>query len=531
MGVIRYCMQFPRFFLTLVVAIQGSSVSLNTFRQFYHIFIFEVSTMQVPCKEAFMSKLPHKLKKTTSDDVHWQNAKKRFHLVRPHLKKMNQRSSTDVTADDNIVEEYVLLSRKVFAADPSTSELLFEDAHFYWNMLKVTAGEDYERRKALLEVLTLLRDLGMRYVSTNEKLNVKWAKYYPDSSFLRDLLKLNKSATKTEVKFFRNNELLGDAFVNVLKQSQETSLSLQKRLAKYKTFRESIISLAVDFEDVGELEISEMHSHLGPFQDYFPGFMRERPNGFSRAFLGLTLMKRYLEKIERVETFPSIVFNNAGFAFSHMCNIYSVLWRTIPYSKVRLLFTAKLSAYMDDSISKLDNAIIGCTEDTLKSAIKLNGIPPIALPPTPQDKEADSIATVQRKEVRVLLEALAYRIFYKVCFFNQQVDLGSFSDAQTLSLEDEEYAALVHSWIRAKTYTNVKMPFIIPKDQCENMAFFQAIELQKESGDPIWRDYRQTHVAQKLELEKILYDLSDDPIWKILQMDYIFRLERHLTLS
>ena len=153
------------------------------------------------------------------------------------------------------------------------------------------------------------------------------------------------------------------------------------------------------------------------------------------------------------------------------------------------------------------------------------------MPVTPHDGQAESPEIVKRKEFRLVLEAFVYKNFFTARLKNKQEDIGAyFRDPPTP--EDEEYAALVQSWVKAKVYPGLKLPFIIPQDQVDQ--FFKAQRLASQLGvveendSFVWRNYKLKHVVRKLELEMVLFDLSNDPVWKELQLDYIHRLDRFL---
>ena len=323
-------------FLTSLIA---ATVSHNTFCQFYHIYLYEIMTNKVPNREAFMRKLSVKLKSPPSGEVHWRNAQKRFIIILPYLKQTLHQSYEESMPDNTTspvsflpsqVKEYVVLSNKAFITDPSASAVLFDDAHFYWSALKMEAGEDYEKRSVLLELLTLLRNLGTLFI--NDELEIDWVKYYLDNSFLRELANFNVTLTSTFTPF-SNNEQFNEELRLILSSNQEPSISLQKRLVKYDEFRKTIFTYLMNSDNLSDLEFSEMHSHLGPLQVYFPGFMRERPKSVSRALLSLSLSKRYLEATSKIRNFPTVVLNNAVSAFSQLCNVYLHSWESLPTSK------------------------------------------------------------------------------------------------------------------------------------------------------------------------------------------------------
>ena len=513
---------------------QGATVPHITFCQFYHVYVHEITNNKVANKQQFLSKLSTRLKRPPSGEVHWQNAHRRFELVRPHLRKLPPQAYAKTSSDDTSlpsqVVNYAALTLMVFSANPTTSELLFDDAYFYWSILKAKAGDDFEKRKALLEVPAMMRNMGIQLMYTNEKNDFCWVKYYPDNSFLRNMLKLNKADTH-EVKFLSGNIVYEEAFGVVLRNTHNPSDILQTRLRMFGVYRKGILHLTeYSSNEVSGLDLSEMQSQLGPLQDYFPKFMRERSLNLSRSFLVITLSRRYLQKMEQFKYFPSILLENAAASFSHFCNIYLTLWQSFPVSQVSTIFSRKLIAYMNKKINIAENAIYGCTAESFDFAVKKFGISGIALFQTPHSGDAASLEIVEQKEFRLLLEAVAYRNFYRVRFHNKQEDLSMlFSEASNRPQEDQEYAALVMSWIRAKTYPNLRLPFIISKDQNDKVIASHQYAMDKGvymlEEDALWKELRLNHVLQKLELEMLVYDLSDDPVWKQLQLDYIHRLD------
>ena len=424
------------------------------------------------------------------------------------------------------VEEYVTVSQMAFMADLSAGEVLFEDAYFYWKVLMTKAENDFEKRESLLKVLAMLRDLGMQLKFTHDQLKIDWNKYYMDSLFLRILLNINKTKTG-EVKFSSNNSKLEEAFNAILKSTDEPSYILQRRLQMFHVYHEEIQKLANNPKlMLSELESSEIRSQLGPLQDYFPKFMRERPACQSRSFLAITMSRRYLQKMEQTGYYPSAIMENAGVTFSHFCNIYRILWKSHPRSQASRIFSHNLAAYMKEKVKPRENAISGCTAETFSSAVKIFGIPEIALPPSPYDGQAASLAAVKHKEFRLLLETSAYLKFYKARFQIMQEDIRVHFLIGTP--EDKDYAALVQSWIKAKTYPNVKMPFIVTQSQITRILNSTHYALE-EKADVLkdyeaWKKLNERHIARRLELEMVVHDLSDDPVWKELQMDYISRL-------
>ena len=514
--------------------VQSATVPHNTFCQFYHVYVHEINTNQVANKQEFLSKLNIRLKRPPSGEGHWQNAHSRFELVRPHLRKLSPHTLTEASLDATFlpshVGKYAALTIGVISDDPSTNKILFEDSYFYWSILKAKAGDDFEKRKVLLEVLIIMRKLGKRLMYTSSEMKLGWVRYHPNSSFLRNLLKSNQAKTR-KVKFFSRNEALEESFGVILKKTHTSSDILQKRLEMFQYYHKGIIELSSDpIIKLSELGVSEIHSQLGPLQDYFPEFMRERSMNLSRSFLAITLSKRYLQKMKKTGYYPSLILENAVIAFSHLCKIYLNFWRSFPHIQARAIFSRKLIACINEKINIVDNALYGCTAESFDSAIKIFGISGIALPQTPHDGDADSLALVEQKEFRISLEAFAYRDFYSARFHNRPGDMSMhFKDALTRPQEDQKYAALVLSWIRAKTYPSVKLPFIITKDQNDTFIDHKLNVVKARvfsvKDDLAWKKFQMEHVIQKLELERLVHDLSDDPVWRELQLEYIRRLE------
>lgn len=526
---------FPILFLASLLAIipiiQGAMVPFNVFTQFYHIFVYEMLNNKVPSMEAFLVKLHDKLLQPLCDDVHWQNAQKRYALVRPYMKYIPFRPLTAFNPSDKTfksfqVEEYVSVTHQAFSNNRLTSEVLFDDAYFYWTMLRNNAGEDYEKRNALLGVLAQLRVLGMGYLPGTANSKVDWVAYYSDSWFLRETLKLSKTVSG-EVEFLSRNEDFKKAFRSALEAAHEPSDSLQKRLEKFVEYQRISIQLPIRFsQKLNDIELMEMRSHLGPLQDYFPSFMRNRPEDMSRAFLNATMWKRYLERMKQVQVFPSVVLNSAYSAFSNMCIFYLLHWQAFSYSRGKTILSRKMTSYCDEDANLDDNAVHGCTPETFDAAVRLYGISSVALPPSPHDSKAASLAIVKKKEARLFIEAFAYRHFYQVRFQNAKKDMQEdFKKALIMAPEEKEFIDLVQSWVQAKVYANSKMPFMIPKKHLQSIIEFHNVaSLQKNDDDPLWKAYKLEHIRSRIEIEMMVYDLSDDPDWKKLQWDYIMRL-------
>ena len=364
-------------------------------------------------------------------------------------------------------------------------------------------------------------------------LDIEWEDYYSDSPFLRDLLMLNQKMTTSvsSSSLLGYNSDLENAHRIILKVIKPSGI-LQKRLDKYRFYSLAVFTLFNDARD--ELEKSAICSQLGPLQDYFPGFMRERPTDLSRAFLNLTVSKRYLDRMRHFKQFPSNVLRKAEIALTHLCNVYVLHWPTLPPSKAITILTSILLKKFNEPPNKvLDNAIYGCTAKTFDAAVMRYGVPPIATLTLPQDCDVSSIADLHRMESRLILEAFAYRNFYKTRFLNQPEDMEEhFRESMFMSPEDKEYAALVRSWVKAKTYPNLKMPFIIAKDQAENLFFFQSPAFQYSlkglKDTSAQKEFKSDYVRRRLELEMVLHDMSDDQAWKELQWDYIRRLKELL---
>ena len=526
-------------FLSVIPLISSATVPRKTFYQFYHVYVHEIMTNQVTNEQEFLNKLNMKLKRSPSGEAHWLNAQTRFELVRSYLKKLPSHTFPKTLFDETFlpfhVSHYTLLTLTVFSTNPSKSELLFEDAYFYWCVLRTKVGDDFEKRRALLEVLEMLRNIGLELMFTNQVLSLSWIKYYPDSLFLKNMLNFNKADTR-KVKFFSGNAVNEEAFDIVLRETHNPSNNLQTRFKMFEAYFKGILQLKRDPRlELSTLDMLEMHSQLGPLQDYFPKFMKERSTNLARSFLVITLSRRYLQKMEQTGHYPSIILENAGVAISHLCNIYLAFWQSFPLPQVSIIFSQKLNEYMNEKVKPLKNFINGCTAESFDSVLTKFGISGIALPRTPHDCYADSLAIVEQKEFRLSLEAFAYQNFYSARFRNKFTDMEAhFKGASKRPPEDKEFAALVLSWIKAKTYPNLKLPFNIAEDQNEKVVDFS--EYANEMGvysleeDTLWKEFKLNHVLQKLELERIVYDMSDDPVWKELQMDYIHRLDSFVKL-
>ena len=528
---------FVLIFLVVLVPLIRGSLTRSGLGQFYHICIYDIVTMQVPDKKAFMLKLEKILKEGHSNEVHWQNALKRFEHVRPYL-DLGPSVPANTTDNDTLlsmVQKYVQLSKIALSNNRSLAEVLFDDAFFYWDTLKIQAERDVEKRKALLQVLMLLRYIGMHFMTCATSVNVEWVEYYSDSTFLRSLLKAKKkteTTSKSFGSFLGHNADLETAQNIILDLFQEPSELLQKRLEKYRSYNLAASTLFSDTKN--ELERSAIHSQLGPLQDYFPGFMRERPTDLNRALLNLTLSKRYLEGMRNFERFPSNVLKIADIAFSHQCNVYYLHWKTLPRTHALSILSKFVLRYIIERSGKIiDNAIHGCTAKTFDAAVMRYGLPAITTPPFPQDSELNSIVDLQRMESRLILDSYAYRAFYKFRFLGQQEDMEvHFQESMLKAPEDKNYAALVRSWIKAKTYPGLEMPFIISRDQIEILFSFPMPALQKSlkqlKDNPIQEEYRREYARKKLELEMTLFEMSEDPVWRKLQQDYIRRLIKFL---
>ena len=517
----------------LLISVIHGSLTRSLFGQFYHICLYEILKRYVSSYEEFLSKLERKLEEGRSKEVHWQNALKRFEHVRRHIEP----APLIVSEDEGLllmVKTYVDLTKIAFSNNPFLAEVLFDDALFYWRMLRIKAEDVLDKRKSLLQVLELLRYIGAHYMPSSLSLDIEWEDYYSDSPFLRDLLMLNQKMTTSvsSSSLLGYNADLERAHEIILRQNKKPSDILQKRLDRYRFYSLAVSTLFSDARD--ELEKSAIRSQLGPLQDYFPGFMRERPTDISRAVLNLTVSKRYLDRMCHFKQFPLNVLRKAEIALAHLCNAYVLQWRKLPPSRAITILTKKLLGLFNELPSKvLDNAIYGCTAKTFDAAVMRYGIPAIAALPLPQDNVANSIADLQRMEARLYLEAFAYRNFYKTRFLNQPEDMEEhFRNSMLMAPEDKEYTALVRSWVKAKTYPNLKMPFIIAKDQAENLFFFQSPAFQNSlkglKDTSAQKEFKSDYVRTRLDLEMVLYDMSDDQAWKELQWDYIRRLKELL---